>query len=67
MGRMYADLMKLQAVYMRGSIDAGIYIVPEPECARILGDNIANRGRLLRELRIFDRVVSIPLAIIGIE
>lgn len=67
MGRMYADLIKLQAIYLRGSIDAGIYILPEPACAKILGENIADCGRLMRELPIFDRVITIPLAIIGIE
>lgn len=67
MGRMYADLIKLQTIYLRGSIDAGIYILPETACAKILGDNIADRGRLMRELTIFDRAISVPLAVIGIE
>jgi hypothetical protein len=67
MGRMYADLIKLQAVYLRGSIDAAIFILPETACAKLLGDNIADCGRLLRELSIFDRVITVPLAVIGIE
>jgi len=67
MSRMYADLLKLQAVYLRGSIDAAIFILPEDECAKILGDNIANCDRLRRELEIFDRAITVPLAVIGIE
>ena len=37
MGRMYADLIKLQAVYLKGSIDAGIFILPDPACRQIVG------------------------------
>jgi hypothetical protein len=67
MSRMYADLLKLQAVYLRGSIDAAIFILPEPECAKLLGLNIASCDRLRRELAIFDRAISVPLALIGIN
>jgi hypothetical protein len=67
MSRMYADLLKLQAVYLRGTIDAAIFILPEAECSKLLGQNIANCDRLRRELAIFDRAITVPLAIIGIE
>lgn len=67
MGRMYADLLKLQAVYLRGAIDAAIFILPSLDCAKLIGENIANCDRLLRELAIFDRAVTVPLAVIGIE
>jgi hypothetical protein len=67
MSRMYADLLKLQAVYLRGSIDAAVFILPESACAKLLGDNIADCDRLRRELAIFDRAITVPLAIIGIE
>jgi hypothetical protein len=67
MSRMYADLLKLQAVYLRGSIDAAIFILPESACAKLLGENVADCDRLRRELAIFDRAITVPLAIIGIE
>jgi hypothetical protein len=67
MGRMYADLIKLQALYLRGAIDAGIFILPETACSKLLGQNVADCARLLRELPIFDRAITVPLAIIGIE
>lgn len=67
MSRMYADLLKLQAVYLKGSIEAAILILPEDTCAKLLGDNVANCDRLRRELQIFDRAITVPLAIIGIE
>jgi hypothetical protein len=67
MSRMYADLLKLQVVYLRGSIDAAIFILPESECSKLLGQNIADCDRLRRELSIFDRAITVPLAVIGIE
>lgn len=66
MSRMYADLLKLQAIYLRSSIDAAIFILPEEEFAKLLGDNVANCDRLRRELEIFDRAITVPLAVIGI-
>lgn len=63
--RMYADLLKLQALFANGRIDSGILVLPEAVCAREIGSNIANTDRLLRELKIFGRVVTLPVAIIG--
>lgn len=67
MSRMYADLLKLQAIYLRGTIDAAIFILPEADCSKLLGQNIANCDRLRRELAIFERTITVPLAIIGIQ
>lgn len=67
MGRMYADLLKLQALYLRGDITSGILIVPTAPCARALGSNVANYDRLVGELSIFERVISAPIAVVGIE
>src|SRR4051794_36473600 len=39
--RVYADLMKLQTLYLDGSIIAAIVIVPSQPAALALGDNIA--------------------------
>lgn len=67
MGRMYADLLKLQTLYTGGSIRTGILLVPTRMCAKGLGDNVANYERLTKELAIFERVITVPLAIIGME
>ncbi len=68
-GRMYADLLKLQTLYLRGSIDAGIFIVPTHAAVGALGksSNVVHLDRLSRELPIFERAVSVPLLAIGIE
>lgn len=67
MGRMYADLLKLQTLYTAGSITSGILIVPTLLSARGLGNNLVNFERLTREMGIFERVITVPLAIIGME
>jgi hypothetical protein len=67
MGRMYADLLKLQTLYLRESIDAGILLLPRKLVADELGSNIANYDRLTAELPIFQRTITTPLLIIGIE
>lgn len=63
--RMYADLMKLQALYLKDSIKAGILIVATAECANHYTSNAATYERLVRELDIFGQVITVPLVIIG--
>jgi hypothetical protein len=64
---MYADLLKLQTLYTGGSIKTAILVVPTYLAAKALGDNLANYERLTREMEIFERVITVPLAIIGME
>lgn len=63
--RIYADLLKLQTLYNRGKISAGVIIVPLEKTASILSFNMATYERLTRELAIFDRVITMPIAIFG--
>lgn len=65
--RTYADLMKLQKLYVDGVIIAGVVIVPSAPCAKKLGSNVANATRLSKELKIFERVITAPLTILAIE
>lgn len=65
-GRVYADLLKLQTLYKRGNIIAGIMILPRKGMSRIFGSNCASYDRLLKELPIFSNVIDIPLVVIGI-
>ena len=67
MSRMYADLLKLQATYAQKTIDSGILILPVDACAKLVGDNVASYDRMVRELPIFDRVITMPLVIIGFD
>jgi hypothetical protein len=65
--RMYADLMKLQKLYVDKAIIAGIMIVPSAYCAKKIGSNVANSVRLSKELKIFEHVITAPLLIVSIE
>lgn len=67
MSRMYADLVKLQKMFLDGGIKVGIMIVPTTSAAKLLGSNIVNADRLMRELDIFRKVVHMPLAIFAFE
>lgn len=66
-GRLYADLLKLQTLYVKGKIVAGIIMVPGLEMAKILGSNLANYDRLVRELPIFSQVITMPIVVVGFE
>lgn len=66
-GRLYADLLKLQTLYVKGKIVAGIIMVPGLKMAKILGSNLANYDRLVRELPIFSQVITMPIVVVGFE
>ncbi len=65
MARMYADLLKLQALFTRGAISGGILILAVDSCGKTFGGNVASYERVIRELAIFDQVITMPLIIIG--
>jgi len=65
MGRMYADLLKLQTIFQKKIVNGAIYILPLKNTAKEMGDNIVHYERLLRELQIFENVITIPLVIYG--
>lgn len=66
-GRIYADLLKLQTLYTKGNIIAGIILVPQTKTAKELGSNMANFERLTRELPIFNQVITMPIVVIGFD
>lgn len=67
MSRMYADLVKLQKMFLDGGIKVGVMIVPTAAAAKLLGSNIVNAERLMRELDIFRKVLHMPLVIFAFE
>ena len=68
MARMYADLIKLQALYMDQKIKAAIFVLPTKECANSFGGNVANYDRFLNELtNIFSKVITVPMVIVGFD
>lgn len=67
MGRLYADLLKLQCLYKKRSASAGIYLVLTSRAAKQLGSNLVNFERLTTEINIFRGIISIPLVVIGLD
>jgi hypothetical protein len=65
--RLYADLLKLQALYLNGTITTGAIILPSMPVAKKLGSNIANATRLERELEIFKKVYNLPTLVFSLE
>lgn len=67
MSRIYADLLKLQTMYLKSAIKAAVIVVPSDPVAKKLGSNIANAKRLERELSIFSRAYSVPTLVYSLE
>lgn len=66
-GRIYADLLKLQTLYTKGNISAGVIIVPKKNMGEVFGSNFATYERVVRELPIFSQVITMPIVVIGFE
>jgi len=67
MSRFYADLLKMQYLYINGKSKVAIYIIPSKTASKIMGSNIANFDRLTFELNLFKDIISIPTLVIGIK
>ena len=65
--RMYADLLKMQLMYEKQMIDIGIIVVPMKLESKSLGSNHVQFERLVAELKIFDKIINLPLVVIGIS
>jgi hypothetical protein len=61
------DLLKLQCLFIQKKIEAAALAVPTKAAAEIIGSNIANVERLWGEVRLFDRVITIPLLLVSFE
>lgn len=67
MARIYADLMKLQAMYLDNSIRSAVIVLPSQPIAQQLGSNIAQAQRLERELDIFKKAYHVPTLVFALE
>ena len=61
------DLLKLQYLYDSKRIEAAALAMPTKVCAAILGSNIANTDRITNELELFNRIITVPIAIIAFK
>jgi hypothetical protein len=67
MARMYADLMKLQTMYLDNAIKSAAIVLPSQPTSKLLGSNIAQAKRLERELEIFKKAYHVPTLVFALE
>ena len=67
MSRAPYDLLKLQYLFQRQKIEAAGLALPTKEAAKIIGNNIANAERVIKELELFDRVITVPILLVAFE
>lgn len=67
MSRFYADLLKLQTLFCKKKVSAGIYILPTKLESKRIGSNVAHFDRFVDELHVFTETLTIPLIVYGFE
>ena len=67
MSRAPYDLLKLQYLFQCEKINFAAMALPTRDAARTIGDNIANAERLSNELKLFNRVITIPILLIAFD
>ena len=67
MSRAPYDLLKLQYLFQEHKIQAAALALPTLAAAKIIGDNIANADRVCRELKLFDRVITVPISVVAFD
>lgn len=67
MSRAPYDLLKLQYLFTSQRIQSAALAVPTRLGAAAIGDNIANADRMSNELRLFSRVISVPIMLVAFE
>ena len=67
--RVAYDLLKLQLLYANRRAELAIYALPSAKGARLCGpsSNLAQAERIVSELKIFDRIVTIPILLVAFE
>ena len=67
MSRAPYDLLKLEFLYKSERIEAAALGLPTQKAAKKMGDNIAHSERVIRELKLFCNVITVPLLVIAFE
>lgn len=67
MSRAPYDLLKMQYLFQSQRIEAAALALPTKSTAKIIGDNIAHAERVINELQLFDRVITVPILVIAFE
>lgn len=67
MSRAPYDLLKLQYLFEKGRIGAAAIGLPTTAAAKKMGDNLANAERVIRELELFSRVITVPILVVAFD
>lgn len=65
--RFYADILKLQSLYLKDKASSAIYIIPTKKYAKIMGNNLVFFERLVSELELYKHIITLPIFVVGIE
>lgn len=61
------DYLKLQYLYEKREIECACLVVPSSTAATEIGGNLAHFGRLRDEMKLFDRIISMPLLLASFD
>ena len=61
------DYLKLQYLYENRKIECACLVVPSTAAAAEIGGNLAHFGRLRDEMKLFDRIISVPLLLVSFD
>ena len=61
------DLLKFQHLHQSKKIEAAALALPTNSAAAKIGSNVANAERVIKELAVFDRVITVPVFVIAFE
>lgn len=67
MSRAPYDLLKLQYLYTAKKIEAAALALPTKTASQVLGSNIAHADRVSSELKLFSRIITVPVFLIAFE
>ncbi len=67
MSRAPYDILKMQYLFQTGRIEAAALALPTNEASKIIGDNIANADRVIKEINLFDRVITVPILVVAFD
>lgn len=67
MSRAPYDLLKMQYLCTSGKIKVAAIALPTVKAAKIMGDNIANAERVIRELQLFEKVITVPVLVVAFD
>lgn len=61
------DLLKLQHLWVIKRVEGAALALPTKRAANSIGSNVAHFERIMSELRLFDRTITVPIFLVAFE